>query len=322
MSQTRTIRWVLYHEPIELFLRTATAFAEELTKLTNGNINVEIYTLDEFAKKFDKTAGLEPIAWMQNGDIEMTQLHVAHIGAWHSPDFFALEMPFLFNSHDHATRVLEGSIGTGMLTGLEAKTPVRGLAFTYSGGYRVMAVDREVKTAEELKGLTLVTGHNPVQIETAEAFGCIAVPVNHHDHVNNPNKDTSKNLNGNNAIETTIPRYEREAKSEKHIYVSNTKHSMYLTSIIIAKEFFSSLTEEEQSSVQAAALYASRLERQWTVDDSDKVNGSKEEQDKLGIIYNEFSDAESAKLKATVQPIYDKYRHFFSPDLVDGIIKG
>ena len=321
MSQTRTIRWVLYHEPIELFLRTAQSFAEELTRITNGKLNVEIYTLPEFAEKFNKTADLEPIVWMQNGDVEITQLHVAHIGVWHAPDFYALEMPFLFDSHEHATRVLEGDIGKGLLAGLEENTPVRGLAFTYSGGYRVMALDREVKTAEELKGLTLVTGSNPVQIDTAEAFGCVAVPVSYHNHYS-LEKDSRTNNNGNNAVETTIPRYEKEAKSEAHTFVSNTKHSMYLTSIIIAKEFWNSLTAEEQEAVQAAAMHSSRLERQWTVEDSDKVNGSKEEQDKLGIVYNEFSAEECAKLKASVQPVYDKYRQFFTPDLIDGIIKG
>ena len=119
MSQTRTIRWVLYHEPIELFLRTAEAFSEEIAKLTNGRINVEIYTQTDFAEKFNKTSDIEPMVWMQSGDCEMSQLHVAHLGVWHSPDFFALELPFLFDSHDHATRVLEGPVGQGMLSSLE-----------------------------------------------------------------------------------------------------------------------------------------------------------------------------------------------------------
>ena len=322
MSQTRTIRWVLYHEPIELFLRTAEAFAEEVGRLTNDTIKVEIYTLEQFAKTFGKDSEMEPVVWMQNGDCEMTQAHVAHIAVWHAPDFWALEMPFLFDSHEHATRVLEGTIGSDLLTSLEDKTPMRGLAFTYSGGYRILAADRQITTAEELQGLSMVTGFNPVQIDTAKAFGCVAKPVNIHDHLSNPNKDRATYHNGNNTVETTIPRYEQEAKTDKHIYVSNTKHSMYLTSIVIAKDFWNSLTESEQSAIQAAALHTSRLERQWSVDDADKVAGSKEEQDKLGIVYNEFTDEERAKLKETVQPLYNKYREFFSPNLIDGIIKG
>ena len=320
MSQTRTIRWVLYHEPVDLFLRTAEAFSKEIARLTDGKINVEIYTISEFANKYKKGVEVEPMAWMQSGDCEMSQIQINDIGSWHSPDFFALELPFLFRDHDHATRALEGPIGMSMLKGLQKNSPAHGLAFTYSGGYRCMAVDREIKTAEDLKGLTVITNKNPISIETAEAFGCIAVPVHIKDR-HNENKLLDTNLNGNNAIETTLPRYEKEAKTPVHTYVSNTKHSMYLTSILIAKDFWNSLSTEEQGYIETAALASSRLERAWSVADAEKIATSQEEQDKLGISYSEFSETERDKLKETVEPIYTKYRQFFTPDLVDGIIR-
>ena len=321
MSQTRTIRWVLYHEPVDLFLRTAKAFSEEIARKTNGRLAVEILTTQEFAEKYNKDAGLEPLSWMQSGDAEMTQIHVANLGVWHAPVFFALELPFLFDSHEHATRVLEGNIGETMLGDLDSKTPVHGLAFTYSGGYRCLALDREINKAEDLQGLKMVTNTNPVSIDTAEAFGCIAVPVNHKDAFNF-DKNVERNHNGNNAIETTLPRYETEAKTATHTYVSNTRHSMYLTTILIAKDFWASLSTEDQTAIKAAAMHSSTLERTWTVEDSTKIANSIEEQAKLGISYTEFADSERAKLKESVQPLYNKYRQIFGIDLVDGIIKG
>jgi len=321
MSQTRTIRWVLYHEPVDLFLRTAKAFSEEIARTTNGRLAVEILTTQEFAEKYNKDAGLEPLSWMQSGDVEMTQVQVVHLGIWHAPEFYALELPFLFDNHEHATRVLEGDIGETMLGNLDSKTPVHGLAFTYSGGYRCLALDREINKAEDLQGLTMVTNTNPVSIDTAEAFGCIAVPVNLKEAVN-VNRNLENNHNGNNAIETTLPRYEKEAKSAVRTHVSNTRHNMYLTSILIAKEFWASLSTEDQEAIKAAAMHSSKLERQWTVDDSAKIANSAEEQAKMGISYTEFADSERAKLKELVQPMYNKYRQIFGVDLVDGIIKG
>ena len=53
MSQKHTIRWVLYHEPVDLFQRTAEAFGQEITRLTDGRINVEVYTVAEFAEKYN-----------------------------------------------------------------------------------------------------------------------------------------------------------------------------------------------------------------------------------------------------------------------------
>ena len=321
MSQTRTIRWVLYHEPVDLFLRTAKAFSEEIARTTNGRLAVEILTTQEYAEKYNKDSNLEPMVWMQSADAEMTQIHVSHLGVWHTPDFFALELPFLFDSHEHATRVLEGNIGETMLSNLEQTTPVRGLAFTYSGGYRCLAVDREIKSAEDLKGLKMVTNTNPVSIDTAEAFGCVAVPVNIKD-VFSGKKNTDNNHYGNNVIETTLPRYEAEAKTEAHTYISNTKHSMYLTSILIAKDFWNSLSTEDQEAIKGAAMHSSKLERQWTVEDSTKIAENADEQAKLGVTYSELDESERAKLKEAVQPLYNKYRKIFSVDLVDGIIKG
>jgi hypothetical protein len=320
MNKTKTIRWVLYHQPIDLFIRTAEAFKAEIERQTNGRINVEIYTTTEFAEKFKKGIDVDPIVWIQSGECEMSQVQIGEVANWHSPDFWALELPFLFRDHDHATRALEGPIGQRMLASLENTSPTRGLAFTYSGGYRCLAADREINTVEDLKGLTVVTSLNPIMIETAEAFGCTAVPVHIKDR-HNENKRKETNFNGNNAVETTLPRYEAEAKTDVHRYIANTKHNMYLTSILISKEFWHNLSTEDKEAVQSAALYTSRLERAWSIEDSRKISDSKEEQDKLGIHYNEFSDSELDKLKQAVQPLYNKYAQFFTPDLVDGIIK-
>jgi hypothetical protein len=45
MTQTpRKIRWLIAHQPQELFVRTARAFSEELNKHCAGELEVEILT--------------------------------------------------------------------------------------------------------------------------------------------------------------------------------------------------------------------------------------------------------------------------------------
>ena len=318
MKQTHKIRWVLYHEPIDLFIRTAEAFANEIAKLTDGRIEIEIYSQADYADRFKKGAIFEPLTLMQNNEVEMSQVQVGALGQWNATDFYALELPFLFNSHDHCTRVLEGDIGQSMLSGLSESTPATGLAFTYSGGFRCLAADRAINTVEDLQDLKVVTFLNPVMIETATAFGCVPVPIHSADH-----DQASYDLrHATSAVETTLPRYQKEANPEVHKFVANTKHSMYLTSIIIATEFWNSLSSEDQDAMRQAALVSSRLERQWSVDDAEKIATDVEQHKAWGITYNEFSEVERVKLKELVEPIYTKYTQFFTPGLVDGIIKG
>ena len=151
MSNTKTIRWVIFHEPIDLFLRTANAFCDEIEKNSNGRLNIEVYSMIEYAKKFHNGVVFDQAALINSGEVQMSQLYVSKIGEQRVSDFYALEMPFLFKDHDHATRVLEGEVGEFLLDKITAKSNVRGMAFTYSGGFRNVVSSKKVST---LKGLT------------------------------------------------------------------------------------------------------------------------------------------------------------------------
>ena len=45
------IKWLLYHEPVELFIRTAEDFQKHLDELTNNKYNIEILTLTDYQDK-------------------------------------------------------------------------------------------------------------------------------------------------------------------------------------------------------------------------------------------------------------------------------
>lgn len=54
MSKTRTIRWVLAHEPYDIFLRAAEKFSSEVAKKTNNEIQIEVLGLTEYVAKTPK----------------------------------------------------------------------------------------------------------------------------------------------------------------------------------------------------------------------------------------------------------------------------
>lgn len=316
MSQIRKIRWVLDHKPVELFVRTARAFDEKIRELTNDTVQVEIYTAKEFSEKFfdSKPMPLNPLTVVDSGDAEVTQVETQWVGAAFNPDFFALEMPYLFSDHDHATRVLDGQIGKGLLNQLETNSNSKGLAFTYSGGYRVFASKQPILTSEDFKQITCVGNFNPVRVDTVRALGCEVIPFSPSD-LNRPNL-----IETVGTVETTLPRYEQEAYEQGCTNISATDHSMFLTTILVNKDFFASLTAEQQSAMLIASEHVSKLERQWTVSEAKEIEADKAMHERKGIRFHKFADAEIAKLKDMVRPVYDKYRDVFSPRLVDKII--
>jgi TRAP-type C4-dicarboxylate transport system substrate-binding protein len=327
MNQTRKITWLIAHEPVNLFLRTAEAFKEKIAELTDGKFEVEIFTAQEYSTKFPnkktKDTSLvfktDPMVLLDSEDIQMSQMHITELARWHSPEFLALEMPFIFQDHDHAARVLEGEIGRKMLDDLKDKSPARGMEFTYSGGFRCIVSETPINDLDGLKGIKFATTYNPVTVDTCNAVG--AVPSIFAIQDLSVNRDFFKQEGiGADALETTIPRYLAQFKDTSKKYMVNTKHSLFLTSIIIGNKFWSTLTEEEQSSFQQACKYASRLERQWSVEDAEEFAARKDHSD-IGVTYTELSDNDVTKFKQAVAPLYDKYRDFFYPGLIDGIIK-
>jgi len=176
----KTINWVIAHEPLELFLRAANKFSEKLKTLTNNELNVNVYTLSEYnALEF----ALKPLthndvlAEVESGRVEMTQSYTPQLGKY-LKDMHVLDLPFLFKDHDHAKKILDGEIGSDLLNRLNENSPVRGLAFTYSGGFRIIPSTQAINAVEDFKGLKLrVSEKSPIAYDTFEAVGAIPIPM-------------------------------------------------------------------------------------------------------------------------------------------------
>jgi TRAP-type C4-dicarboxylate transport system substrate-binding protein len=316
MSNETKIKWLIYHEPIGLFLRTANAFCDEIKNLTDGRIQIEVYTLSEYADKHKVDFNTSPVELLSTGKVQMCQLYTNHFG--HTiTDFYALAMPFLFKDHDHAARVLEGDIGNKLLDSeLPNKAKLRGLAFTYSGGYCVMASKKKILSAEDFKGLTIGIAANPVFADMAKAFGSNFEFINDVDQKNIASISAIKT----DTVQTTLARYGIEADNETHEHVTDTQHTLYLTTIVMNEDFWNTLTIEDQLLIKKAALNSARKERSWSIEDNENISTDVNEQKKLGITsFNNFPKEEAEKLRTSLEPLYKKYELFFSPGLIDNI---
>lgn len=319
MKQPRKIRWLIAHQPQELFVRTARAFSEELHKLCGDELEVEILTYPEYREKYHAIEDLDaldnPDADIDRGiqafwnalfdsRIEMSQIQVGQVGQLYS-DFHALDLPFLFEDHDHVSQTLEGPIGQELCTRLGQKSKVTGLAFTYSGGYRVIGSNEPITTLQELQGLRIVV-HNPLTLGTTiESMGGKAVPVlpnlwNKYDLIGKGEAD---------AVETTYLRFDGK-------HVLKTNHSMFMTTIVVSNQFWDTLTETQQQAFRHAALIASRKEREWSVQDAENFE---QQAAAKGVTISEISEEDKQALKKKSQITYVKTKHFFTNDLISRI---
>jgi TRAP-type C4-dicarboxylate transport system substrate-binding protein len=94
---------------------------------------------------------------------------------------------------------------------------------------------------------------------------------------------------------------------------------MFLTTILVNKDFYASLTAEQQAAVDQVASEVAKIEREWSIADAETLAADTAKHDEMGITYVEFAESEVAKLKEATAPLYDKYRSIFSPLLIDNI---
>jgi TRAP-type C4-dicarboxylate transport system substrate-binding protein len=304
------VKWVIAHEPIGLFLKVAERFAKEVNEKTNGLFNIEVLSLSDYATKYNDGKAVTKYDLMDlinSGAIEMSHIYTTWLGDYNH-DLHALDLPFLFQDHSHADRVLEGSIGRELLDGVSVNSNIKGLAFTYSGGFRVVPANFKADTADSWKGRKVRTSRSPVAVDTFKLLG--AEPME------NISLEAMNEYADKGVIEAGESTYVRVFPLDQHKsfkVVNDTAHSLFLTSIIVNQEFFAEFSPEVQEVLSTAAFNAARAERRESVADIPNILAECEEK---GVEVVRMDDAELAKFKAITADVYAMYDDYFTTGLV------
>ena len=309
----KTIRWVLAHEPIELFLRAAKRFKKTMEEMAPGVLDYEIMTLSEYSDKYQngkKVTKHDLIDLMEAGEIEMSQMYTSTLGRKHHRDMWSLDMPFLFRDLDHAQKVLEGKIGQSLLAGLNEKTNVHGLAFTYSGGFRMIPANVVIDKIEDFKGQPLRCNMSPIATETFIAVGADPHQIE-LEEINEGVQD-GRIVGG----ESTYPRFYGLKQNEHMSVINDAEHSLFLTSILVAKDFWDSLGDDIKEKIEYASFDAARSERQESVEDITVVKARCLDDD---IAVHTMAVEERVKFQKATEYLYDKFEDMFSVGLINKI---
>ena len=314
MSENLHIKWVVAHEPIDLFLRSAKKFKEIISDLSNGKIDVEVLTKNDWRQKYNISEDVGLMKSLQNNEIQMGQYQTTFLGVL-DKNFNVFDMPFLFKDHDHVDRVLNGKIGNNLLKLLGKENSIMGLAFTYSGGFRIMINKEPVTKLEQLQGKNISCVPSPVLSEIFKTVGANVIndlswgTSDEFDNINVSGDDV-------NSSETTFVRYSKV--KDKFPYITDSKHSLFLTTIVINKDFYNSLSEEYQEIFNKAAKEAAMIERKQTIEDS--KNFKKNYKELCSGLY-EFSEEDIEKFKSATKTLYssDFAKQAFTPGLLKKI---
>jgi len=315
MSKTTKIRWVIAHEPLSLFVRAAQDFEKEINaQQSTEKIQIEVMTLNEYSTKYNNGVIVtkhDLLDLMESGKIEMSQMYTTWLAEHYEHDFLAFEMPYIFSDHEHASRVLEGEVGETLLAKLTDNSNVRGLAYTYSGGFRCLGVNKPVSTLADLTGEKLRSNRNPVgravirTMSGVEPFVCETEEA--RDHV------LKGNCNGNDTVYSRIYPLSQNDVIQS---VVDSKHSLFLTTMIIGDRFWESLSDEVRAVIKTAAIQAGRNERHTTIQDGQQARARLLSEGKT--VYEPTAE-ETAGMKTKMKAVYDEFESTFADNLIERI---
>ena len=159
--------------------------------------------------------------------------------------------------------------------------------------------------------MKLRTNRNPVAQETFKSLGITDRHVCEIEDLKEAITD-GKCEGGEGVYSRVYPLDQNEVTQS----VIDTKHSLFLTTMIMRNDFYEKLSPEVKAVLKAAALDAARKERETTIADGEEAKARLKAE---GVNVHDLTEEETAEFKEKTKQVYDKFEPTFTPGLIDRI---
>ncbi len=227
----------------------AAKFEELAEKYSNGSIDVKVRCCTQLATED------EAFKAMQIGTVDMFIITHNNISP-HFPLMEAFVLPYVFQSTEHAYKVMDGPIGAEFAGKLEKDTDVHLLTYGYVEYRDFYNSVRPINSIADMKGLKVRTPKNKVMIETHNAFGSSPIPI--------PWSETLTALQtgavaGGDSGASFV-------KSQKFYEIADNlavlEHFAFFTPLFASQRIMGKLSSEQQDAVRRAATEAGQYQRE------------------------------------------------------------
>ncbi|UFJ39916.1 TRAP transporter substrate-binding protein DctP [Brevibacillus humidisoli] len=278
---------------------TAKAFKEELERVTDGKMSVKIYYNNAFGGE------REVFEMMGLNSLDMGIISAGPMGNW-VKEFNMFDLPFLFESREHAFAVLDGEIGDELAQKFEQAANVKILGWV-ENGFVATTSNKPIQTVDDVKGMKIRVQENEVQIDSWKAYGADPTPMAWPEVFTALQQGV---IDGHSNSPATI-QSSKIYEVQSSVALLDDRYAP--APIAISKALFESLTPEQQEAVLKAAEYAVPKGRQANQDKIDEAKAFLEEQ---GLTITQ-PDKES--FKAKVDAVYEKWAPQIGQELIDKV---
>jgi len=270
--------------------KTADYFAQQLEKLSNGQITVQVYYSSQLGTVQDQVNNTKA------GTIQMIGVDYSYISPF-DPSVSAFLLPYLFTTKQQAYDMEAGPLGASLSQDVIDKAGLRGVGWLEFGWRDVANNKRPLTDPAAFNGLKIRVTPSSIGAQTASAFGATPVTMDISEVYTSLKQGV---LNGVDTTLTTIvsSQFQNVAK-----YVTDLQYQYDMGAMFINNKFFESLPSDLQADVNTAAQAAQVFNRnaqntaQAAAAAAVKTSGAQ-------LIT--LTDAQKAVFKKASQPVYAK----------------
>lgn len=285
-----------------IMLQTAEYFAEQVKKLSDGKVLVEIYPsgqLGDDARCYQA---------MQMGALDLYRGNSASLTGEETPMISMLALPYLFEGREHFWNVCNSEIGKEILENVqESCKGMRAIAFVDEGTRNFFTTERAINRLDDIQGMEMRIQVSDVMTDTMLALGAIPVPM---EYVELYSALSAKTVDG--AENPPISYYYNKFYKAAPFYVKDA-HTYAPGVILISEITWEKLGEQYQRVIMEAA----KLTQGYNAQEIQKAEDEAYEVLKdEGVFITELLDPEN--WREAVEPVYEKYGAQFQ-DMIEKI---
>jgi tripartite ATP-independent transporter DctP family solute receptor len=243
---------------------------------------------------------------LQGGTIEFTVPQTTTLTGM-VKEYEILDFPFLFANVQQAEKVLDGPVGDKLLATLPDKGLI-GLAYWENGFFNATNSKHPINKAEDFEGLKFRSVQAKISQETVRALGANPVPLAIPELYTALETRTVDGQGTPTAVIFALKLFEVQK------YLSNTRHSYGAFIPLVSKKFWDKLSEGDRKILKDAAIEARAYQRGVARDQAKSAQAAMAAK---GLIVNDVTDAEHARMRERVQPVWK----MFIPSVGEGLYK-
>ncbi|MFP3916748.1 TRAP transporter substrate-binding protein [Lysinibacillus telephonicus] len=237
-GESRTFKITHVVQESHVWHTTAEKFGEELSKLSNGRLNVEIYPASQLGAEADMVQQIE------TGAIDFGFITNAYMST-REDSLNAWFMPYLFSNLEEAVAMRESEEAKQMLDTLSSQG-LLGLDFAFAGNRHVLMKDGFAESPSDLKGKKIRIIGSPAMQSYWEKVGAgpTAMPLTE--------VYTSLQTGVIDGIDIDLDALVTEKYYENAKYLTLTNQMTFPTVVVMSQQVYDQLSPEDQEIVKQA----------------------------------------------------------------------